>query len=126
MKRILFVLAVFINTVTYAQDSSKKIIFTYVEQMPQFNGDVHQYIKEHLQYPPTALQQQTEGRVTLKFIIDTSGKILQPEIVRSTDTVFNKEALRIIRQMPPWKPGKNNGHSVNTTYTLPISFRLNQ
>lgn len=114
-----------IKSFTVTDPSSKNFTtYYFIEQMPQFNGDIHQYLKEKQHYPPQAKRQHREGKVVIKFTVDTLGKIRQPEIIRSTDTIFNKEALRIVKEMPPWKPGKNNGQKINVTYSLPINFRL--
>ena len=111
---------------TFAQtDTSKElIIFTYVEQMPEFKGDVQKYLSENIVYPQQALKQEIEGRVFVKFIVKETGEIDSVRVPKPGNPLFDVEAIRVISNMPRWKPGRQNGRKVNVRFMLPVSFRL--
>ncbi len=100
---------------------------TFAEVMPEFPGGMAAliaYIKKNLRYPAMAREEGIEGRVVVKFIVNTTGEIESAIIERSLPGGCDKEALRVVNSMPKWKPGKQNGHAVKVYYTLPISFKL--
>lgn len=100
-------------------------IFKYVEQMPQFPGDVSSYLASHLQYPESAREGGIEGRVGIQFVVNETGDITNVEVTRSSGNgALDNEAKRVVSGMPKWKPGKNNGTAVKVYYTLPITFKL--
>ena len=101
-------------------------IFMYVEQMPVFPGDsLASYMAHNTHYPKEAEKDGIEGRAYVKMIIRKDGSVDQAEIVRSTgNELLDAEALRVVRAMPRWKPGRQNGQFVNVYYTLPVIFRL--
>jgi TonB family protein len=99
-------------------------VFTIVEQMPAFNGDLADYLSKNLRYPETAQKEHRQGKVIVQFIVKADGRIRQPKILKGANADLNEESLRLIMNMPAWKPGKNNGHEVDTYFTLPVSFRL--
>lgn len=108
-----------------AEDIDKKI-FTSAQQDPAFkNGNVHQWISDHLHYPDIAVEQGIQGQVVVKFVVSRDGSITQAFVARSLDPLLDKEALRVVNSMPKWAPGMNNGQPVNVWYTLPIRFKLN-
>ncbi|GAA4458059.1 energy transducer TonB [Rurimicrobium arvi] len=98
--------------------------FVYVEQMPEFQGDLQAFLRKNLVYPDSALHERIEGTVHIKFVVKDDGSISDPQIMRSLSPDCDREALRVIGLMPKWKPGKQNGASVNVFYNLPISFKL--
>ena len=99
--------------------------FNYVQQMPEFKGNVTEYLATHLVYPEKARNAGIEGRVALRFIIGTKGQVEHPEVVRTSgNELLDREALRVVSHMPNWKPGRNNGKIVKVYFTLPISFKL--
>lgn len=105
------------------------IPFAVVEDKPLFNGgnpnqEFTRYIVKHLKYPEIAAQNGVYGRVTLRFIIDEEGRLLDPEIIRGVDPALDAEALRVVRSSPGWTPGKQRGKAVKVSYTFPIYFRL--
>jgi TonB family protein len=95
--------------------------------MPQFPGGdmaLHQFIGNNLIYPVKAQESGIQGRVILQFEIDEKGEIHNIVVVRSISKELDEEAIRILKSMPKWIPGKQRGKAVKVKYTLPISFRL--
>jgi len=104
-------------------------IFKSVEQMPLFvGGDVAlmKYIDSHIQYPPEAAKNNIQGRVILQFVVDKTGEIGEVKVVRSVDKDLDKEAVRIVKTLPKFIPGRQNGQAVAVWYTLPVTFKLPQ
>lgn len=99
-------------------------VFTFVEQMPVFPGDLNSYLSKNLNYPAEAREKGIQGNVIVQFIIDETGKVINPKIVRGNATVLDNEAIRVVKTMPYWKPGKQNGKAVAVRYTMPIKFVL--
>ena len=104
-------------------------IFIIVEDMPEFPGgeeDLRKFIAENVEYPEDAKAQKQEGKVFVKFVIDKEGNVRDAEIVNGTRfESLNNEALRVIKSMPQWKPGKQRGQNVNVSFVVPINFQLN-
>lgn len=106
---------------------SKDSVFYPVEAPPMFKeGDqkLIDFINSNLKYPQKAFQEQIEGMVVCSFIVDTTGQILSPKIVRSSNPVFDAEALRLVCLVPPWSPGSLQGKVVRIGYTIPVRFKL--
>jgi len=104
-------------------------IFTKVEVMPEFPGGVDKlmdYIMKNLRYPLEAKVKGVEGRVIIKFVVDKEGKVTSPEVIRGLDESCNNEALRVVREMPDWKPGLQDGKKVPVFFTLPITYKLSK
>ncbi len=104
-------------------------VLTSVEVMPQFPGgdeELMKYISSNLKYPQVAQEMGVEGRVTLRFVVNKSGEVGGVEVVRSLDPACDKEAMRVIRSMPNWIPGRQGGRNVSVYYTIPILFKLNK
>ncbi len=101
--------------------------FTIVEEMPTFPGGEEKmisYISSHVKYPQIAKENGITGRVYVKFVVDKEGKIKDATVLRGIGAGCDEEALRVIRTMPDWKPGKQNGRSVPVFFNLPINFSL--
>ena len=92
--------------------------------MPSFNGNLYEYLGKNLKYPTKSVENYEEGMVYVSFIIDTTGEVKSPTIVQSVSPDLDAEALRIVRAMPKWKPGKQRNQPVKVLYTLPIDFKL--
>lgn len=115
-------------------DEIKKIMedneaFIPVEEAPEFPGGTKalmQFLARNIKYPADAEKNKTEGRVIVQFIVEKDGKISEETVVRSVSPSLDAEALRIIRLMPAWTPGKQRGKAVDIKFTLPITFRLEQ
>ncbi len=102
-------------------------VFIYAEQMPQFPGGemaLKKYLRDNIQYPQMAKENGIEGKVFCKFIVDKTGVVTKAEVVRGIGHGCDSEALRVIKGMPAWIPGKQNGKNVSVTYTLPVFFKL--
>lgn len=99
-------------------------VFMVVEDMPKFpGGDLRQYVYENFHMPKGYEDQCYMGKIYVRFIIDTDGKVLDPEVVRGLSPELDAEALRLVREMPAWQPGMQAGKPVRTSFTLPIDFR---
>jgi len=99
-------------------------VFQIVEQMPEFNGDLKSYLGANIRYPELAKENNIEGRVFIRFVVNEDGSISATEILRGIGGGCDDEALRVLKGMPKWKPGKQNGHAVKVFFTLPIVFKL--
>lgn len=96
--------------------------------MPEFpeggmNG-LFDYLAKHIQYPKEAQEAGTQGRVTVKFVVEKDGSITNARILQEIDPYLDKEAIRVISAMPKWKPGTQRGKAVKVEFTVPIMFRL--
>lgn len=104
-------------------------IFAVVEQMPEFEGGekaLYAFINANIRYPAIALENGVQGRVIVRFAVNSSGHIEQVSVLRGIGGGCDEEAIRIVKRMPAWKPGKQGGRSVSVWYTLPIMFALAQ
>lgn len=102
-------------------------VFDVVEVMPSFpggNSALMEYLNGAIQYPVAAMKNGVQGRVVVSFVVERDGSITNVQIARSVDPSLDKEAMRVIRQMPKWNPGRQNGNIVRVRYNLPVSFRL--
>src|SRR5262249_43566692 len=99
--------------------------YTFVGQMPEFIGDRDAYLSNNLRYPEAARDAGIEGKVVIQFVVNEEGNISDAVVVRGIGGGCNEEALRVVKSMPRWKPGKNNGQPVKVKLTLPINFTLN-
>ena len=98
-----------------------------VEQMPTFPGgeaELMKFIRDNLRYPLTAKKEGIQGRVILRFVVTKTGAIDNITVLRSLDPACNEEAIRLIKSMPRWIPGKQNGNAVPVYFTLPVVFKL--
>lgn len=104
-------------------------VFTHVETMPEFPGgpsELMKYLSDNIKYPVIAQEQGIQGTVVLHFVVDKSGSVGNVTVLRSLDPSCDREAVRVVKGMPNWIPGKQNGRSVNVWYTLPVRFKLNE
>ena len=105
----------------------KEEIFTAVEQMPQFPGgeaELLKYIATHIKYPTMAAENNIQGRVVVKFVVKKDGNVGEVVVLRGKDPDLDKEAVRVVKTLPRFIPGKMNGQSVSVWYNLPINFKL--
>lgn len=104
------------------------VVFVVVETMPEFPGGqqaLFKYLSENVKYPVIAQENGIQGRVICQFVVNKDGAIVEVEVVRSGgDPSLDKEAVRVIKSMPKWKPGKQRGKPVRVKYTVPVNFRL--
>ena len=102
-------------------------VYEVTEVMPEFPGGTQalfKFISENLEYPQHAIDGQIEGRVVVQFVVDKTGKVGNIQVVRSIDKLLDQAAIDVVRALPAWKPGMQNGQPVNVRYTLPVSFKL--
>jgi protein TonB len=102
-------------------------VFDVVEQMPSFpggQGALMNYLNSNIKYPVIAEENGIQGRVVVQFVVGKDGSISNVHVVKSVDPSLDKEAVRVVKNMPKWIPGKQNGQSVTVRYTLPVTFRL--
>jgi len=102
-------------------------VFEVVEQMPQYPGGdaaLMQYLSSHIKYPVIAEENGIQGRVVCTFVVERDGSITDVKVVKSVDPSLDKEAVRVLKSMPKWIPGKQNGSTVRVKYTVPVTFRL--
>ena len=102
-------------------------IFVAVEQPAEFPGGaaaMMKWLSNNIRYPESAQQNGISGRVVVKFVVEKDGSIGQPSIVKGVDRDLDQEALRVVKRMPKWQPGKNNGQPVRSYFNLPVTFRL--
>ncbi|OUJ73697.1 energy transducer TonB [Hymenobacter crusticola] len=100
--------------------------FTFVEVMPEFTGGpeaLRRYMQRNLHYPSTALANSIAGKVFVSFVVSADGSISDVEVLKGLGYGTDEEAIRVIRSMPAWKPGRQNNHAVSVRYTLPITFK---
>ena len=82
------------------------------------------YLAENIKYPMIAQENGIQGRVICQFVVNKDGSIVDINVVRSVDPSLDKEAIRVIKSMPKWKPGMQRGKAVRVKFTLPVVFRL--
>ena len=102
-------------------------VFDVVEQMPSFPGGpsaLMQYLNSNIKYPVVAEENGVQGRVVCTFVVEKDGSITDVRVVKSVDPSLDKEAMRVVKGMPKWIPGKQNGSAVRVKYTVPVTFRL--
>ncbi len=104
-------------------------IFVAVEQQAEFPGGLPALMKwlgNNIRYPEAAQQNDIQGRVIVKFVVEKDGSIGAADIVKGVDKDLDREAIRVVKKMPKWQPGKNNGVAVRSYFTLPVVFKLAQ
>ena len=137
---------IFVNTKEYVKNGKKEIVsihltakepqeeeaepkgvFDVVEQMPEFPGgavEMMKFLSENVKYPEAAMKAGTQGRVLATFIVEADGTVTNIKVVKKVSDEIDAEAVRVIKAMPKWKPGMQNGKVVRVKYTIPVSFRL--
>jgi protein TonB len=112
-------------------DNEIETVLTFAEVMPEFPGGMENlllYLKKNIIYPTVYKEQGFEGKVYIQFVVTADGEITNPVVLRGVPNaeLFSKEALRIVRSMPKWNPGKNNGKNVSVKTIIPIKFELTE
>lgn len=103
---------------------SDEDILTFAEQMPEFNGDLSEYLSKNISYPKIAAENKIEGKVIVQFVVEKDGSISNASVIRKAGWGMDEEALRVVNNMPTWKPGKQNGKPIRVKYNLPLNFKL--
>ena len=107
--------------------SDEPMNIAMVEQKPEFPGGeaaMYKWLGDHISYPAQASEEGVSGRVVVQFVISKTGSIEDVKVVRGRHPALDKEAVRLVKAMPKWQPGRNNGQPVKVTYTLPVTFKL--
>ena len=115
------------SDVTAPADTTKNVVYDVTETMPQFPGGqgvMMKYLAANIKYPASAVKAKKQGRVIVAFVIQKDGSVTNARIVRSVDPELDAEALRIVKAMPNWTPGTQDGKPVNVNYTIPVVFSL--
>lgn len=108
-----------------AQQGQGLIFDDYGEAQAEFPGDIRKYLAEHLRYPSSpSVEDAPDGKILVRFTIEEDGHVCDAIILKSSHTFMNNEVLRVINEMPNWKPGKWNGKPVSTQYQLPVRLRF--
>ena len=137
MKKLLFIAFILTAKFNFAQtndkttskETNKEEIFEIVEQMPEFPGGqdaMMQYVQSNLKYPQTAKNKEIQGKVYIEFVVSRTGEIVDVKVLRGVTGApeLEEEAVRVIKAMPKWNPGVQNGKTVPVYFKLPISFTL--
>ncbi len=112
---------------TAPADTTKNVVYDVTETMPQFPGGqgvMMKYLAANIKYPASAVKAKKQGRVIIAFVIQKDGSVTNARIVKSVDPELDAEALRIVKAMPNWTPGTQDGKPVNVRYTIPVVFSL--
>ncbi|MBQ1774649.1 MAG: energy transducer TonB [Prevotella sp.] len=102
-------------------------VFDVVEQMPSFpggQGALMQWLSSNIKYPVIAAENGVQGRVIIQFVVEKDGSVSGVTVAKSVDPSLDKEAQRVVKSMPKWIPGKQNGSAVRVKYTVPVTFKL--
>ena len=106
----------------------KATVYDQVEVVPEYPGGMAammKYMRENIKYPSAALAEKAQGKAFVRFIVEKSGAVSNAEIIRSSGNIdLDKEALRVINNMPNWRPGMQLGEPVRVFFVLPVTFRL--
>jgi len=109
------------------QEEVTEEIFVVVENQPEFpggNAAMMKFLSDNIKYPVIAQENGIQGRVICNFVVEKDGSITDVQVVRGVDPSLDREAVRVIQQMPRWTPGKQRGQAVRVRFTLPVVFRL--
>ena len=119
----LFMMALPMN----AQSESSTKVYDAVDEMPSFPGGLNglmTFLAQNMVYPVTAQENGVQGRVTVSFVVETDGSITDVKVARSVDPSLDREAMRVVKAMPKWTPGKKDGKPVRVKYTVPMVFHF--
>ena len=108
-------------------DETATKVFDVVEQMPSFPGGdaaLMSFLNKNIKYPVIAEENGIQGRVVATFVVERDGSITDVKVIKSVDPSLDKEAVRVLKLMPKWIPGKQSGKAVRVKYTVPVTFRL--
>ena len=112
---------------TAPADATKSVVYDIPETMPYFPGGqvlMLKYLADNIKYPASAVKAKKQGRVIVTFIVQKDGSVTHAKIAKSIDPELDAEALRVVKGMPKWTPGTQNGKPVNVKYSVPVKFSL--
>lgn len=113
--------------VVKVEPAAEEEVLISVEQDPQFPGGMKEllkYLQKNVHYPPAAQRANIEGKVVVQFVVEKDGSVGQVKVLKSVGFGCDEEAVRVVKSMPKWAPGKQNGRAVRVYYTLPVSYTL--
>ena len=125
---LMILVLLFSFTTSTAQTKKNNMVYDVVEVMPQYPGGqiaMLKYIMENIKYPKQIMEEGIQGRVTVSFIVEKDGRVSNVRLLRSVQPSLDKEAIRVVKSMPKWTPGKQNGKPVRVQFNLPVMFKLN-
>ncbi|MES2139159.1 MAG: energy transducer TonB [Bacteroidota bacterium] len=96
----------------------------FADQMPEFSGNLFKYLRDNLKYPRVAVENYTSGTVVLQFVVEKDGSIDNIKILNPVSDGCTEEAIRVVKSMPKWMPGKNHGEPVRVLFNLPVRFTI--
>lgn len=130
MKKLLYTVMLLLGMSTavsgFAQNNEEET-FVMVEEMPEYPGGINklmEYLSKNIEYPKAARESGIQGRVFVSFIVEKDGSISNVKVIRSIGGGCDEEAVRVVKAMPKWKPGKQRGKAVRVSYMLPVVFKL--
>ncbi|MCG8581433.1 MAG: energy transducer TonB, partial [Bacteroidales bacterium] len=109
------------------EEDTEDQIFMVVEDMPVFPGGdaaLLTYINKNVKYPVICQENGIEGRVNVSFVIDEKGDVINVKAYQGTDPNLEREAVRVVKTLPKWKPGKQRGRPVKVSFVVPVRFKL--
>jgi len=130
MKNLILIVLIVISNCCFTQEkaiSPNPELIHITETMPEYPGgsiEMIKFIQTNVEYPDSARDAEIQGKVYVTFVIDTIGKIDDVSILKGVHPLLDKEAIRVIKKMPSWKPGTQKGKPVRVKYNLPINFKL--
>lgn len=116
-----------LKTIVVQGEPEPEKVFDMVEQMPTFPGgpsELMSFLSKNTKYPTIAQENGTQGRVIIQFVVERDGSISDVHVARGVDPYLDKEAVRVVKSMPKWIPGKQNGKAVRVKFTVPVLFKL--
>jgi len=109
------------------EEQVEEEVFFIVEDMPEFPGGelaLRKHIAENVRYPEIAKENDIQGTVFIRFVVTSKGTVDKVEVLRGVDPLLDAEAIRVVKSLPQWKPGKQRGKPVNVSHSVPIKFQL--
>ena len=106
---------------------SNQNVYDQVEQLPEYPGGMSamiEFLQTNLKYPEDAIKQKVGGRVMVMFVVETDGSLSNVRVARKVFPSLDAEAVRVVKTMPKWKPGKEKGRAVRVNFTLPVVFNI--
>lgn len=125
---LMMLVLLFSFTTSTAQTKKNNMVYDVIEVMPQYPGGqiaMLKYIMENMKYPEQAMKEGIQGRVTVRFIVEKDGSISNVSPIHPVHPLLDKEAIRVVKSMPKWSPGKQHGKPVRVQLIVPIMFKLN-
>lgn len=126
---LLATLFFFCGTTVFAQNANEDTskVYEVVDEMPSFTGGQNalmQFLANNVKYPTVAFENGVQGRVLVSFIVERDGSLSNVKVEHSVDPALDKEAVRVVKAMPKWQPGKQKGSAIRVKFTVPIVFRM--